>query len=132
MATFSILIIVIAVAVIAVLAVVAVVVTKQQADSRRARAEQLRVEATTQTPVLDEAEARAQEAEARADDARAIAARARARAEEARQEVEMDQAHQEHTLREADRIDPDVNHRADGYSPTTPQDRRTDETAGPA
>ncbi len=56
----------------------------------------------------------------------------RARADEVRKEADMDRARQEDTLREADRIDPDVDHRADDYSPTTPPDQRTDETAGPA
>jgi hypothetical protein len=32
----------------------------------------------------------------------------------------VEQARQEDALREADRVDPDVNHRADDYSPTTP------------
>lgn len=126
--------ILIVVAVIAVAAIVgvAVVVTKQQTDTKRAKAEQLRVEATTQAPVLNEAEASAQEAEARAEDARAIAARARARAEAARQEAEMDQARHEDTLREADRIDPDVDHTAEDYTPTSPEGHRSDQTAPPA
>ena len=32
----------------------------------------------------------------------------------------MEQARQEDALREADRVDPDVNHRADDYAPPTP------------
>jgi septal ring factor EnvC (AmiA/AmiB activator) len=60
---------------------------------------------------------RAAEAEARAEIARGEAERAEQRAAEARQGMHVEEARQEDVLRKADALDPDVDHRADGYQP---------------
>ena len=64
----------------------------------------------------------AQEAEARAQQARAQAERAEAEAHEARTVHQVEEAEHEDRIREADRIDPQVDHKADDYSPRTPRD----------
>ena len=57
----------------------------------------------------------AQEAEARAQQARAQAERAEAEAHEARTVHQVEEAEHEDRIREADRIDPQVDHKADDY-----------------
>lgn len=57
-------------------------------------------------------------AQSRADIARAEAERAEREAMEARRELDMERALQEDRVREADALDPDVDHRAGDYEPT--------------
>jgi FtsZ-interacting cell division protein ZipA len=95
-------------------------VRKRNAETNRAHAEQLRTEAATQAPTVSDSQRQAEAAEAQAQVARAEAERAELRANEAQQGAQVDQARQEDALREADRLDPDVDHRADDYRPTTP------------
>ena len=96
----------------------------QRREQERLRAEQLRSEAEAQRTEIRESEVSAREAEVEAERARLEAERADARAAEARQGLQVDEAHVEDQIREADRLDPDVDHRADEYRPTA--DRPTD------
>ena len=110
-------IIVLAVLLLLVIGLFAFVMNKRKTEHNRARAEEIRTQAVTQTGDLTEAQRRAQEAEAQAQLKRAEAERAEERAAQAKQGHVMEEAHHEDRLREADRIDPDVDHRADDYAP---------------
>ena len=61
----------------------------------------------------------AHEAEVRAEAARLEAERARREADEASTALAQQEAVREDRLREADRLDPTVDHKADDYRPTT-------------
>ncbi len=87
-----------------------------QADNK-VHAHELRVEATAQADVIRERELDAQTAQVEADRARLEAERAEARAAEAQLALEQTEAQVEEKVREADRLDPDVDHRSDSYSP---------------
>lgn len=91
----------------------------QRREQERIRADQLRSEAESQRTELRETELSAREAQVEAERARLEAERADARAAEAQQGLQVDEARFEDQVREADRIDPDVDHRADEYRPGT-------------
>ena len=93
---------------------------KRKAEQQRAHAEELRTQAATRAPDLQQSSLQAREAEAQAKLKRAEAERAEVEAEQARQGHAVEQARHEDVLREADRVDPDVNHRSADYAPTTP------------
>ncbi len=125
------------VAVLVVLAVAALVVAMmrarkaKQAERDRLHAEHLRREAAAHAGGVAQTQVQALESEARAKRARAEAERAEAEAAEARQALEMEQAKNEDRLREADRIDPEVDTRAKDYQPgTTSPDGPTDPGPG--
>ncbi len=106
--------------VVAVLLVIALAwsATQRKRDQLgRQRADELRSEAAATATTHAEEEARAREAEAQAEQARARADQLAARAEEQRTSYDMSRAQQEEHLREADRVDPDVDHEAPGYTP---------------
>ena len=109
-------IVVIAVAVLILIGLI-VSVRKKNHDANRARADQLREQADIQAAGLPDTRARADQAEAQADHARLEAERAEERAAAARTEAAQEQAAQEDRIRAADRLDPDVDHRAEDYSP---------------
>src|SRR5207342_2720570 len=94
-------IVVLAVLLLLVIGVVAFLMNKRKAEHNRAQAELLRTRAVTRTGDLTEAQAQI---------ARAEAERAEERAAQAKQGHLMEEAHHEDQLREADRIDPDVDH----------------------
>ena len=124
---------IIAVVVIAVLLLLAVVLRATQRKKQevaRERAGELRSEVATSSHDHQEQEALAREREAEAERARAQADRLQAQADRERTAVDQTQAHHEDRLREADRLDPDVDHRADDYSPTGTRDGVRDETRG--
>jgi hypothetical protein len=113
-------IIVAAVVVLALLAVAAVAMRKKQqikAEQRRVHADELRHQATATTPNVTEAQLRAEEADAQASLARTEAQRADEQAALERQRLAAEEAQREDLVREADRLDPDVDHTADGYAP---------------
>lgn len=112
-------ILVLVVLLIVVVALVAGLMTKRRREHNRARAELIRTQAVTHTGDLTESHRRAEEAEAEARIARAEAERAEERAAKAKQGHLVEEAHHEDRLREADRIDPDVDHHSDGYAPGT-------------
>jgi TolA-binding protein len=85
----------------------------------RQRASELRSDAAATAATKQEQEARAREAEAEAERVRAQADKLDARAQEQRTSYDQTRAQQEDALREADRVDPDVDHRAPDYRPGT-------------
>jgi FtsZ-interacting cell division protein ZipA len=112
--------IVIVLIVIAVLLVIALVVTATQRKRDqlgRQRADELRSKAAATAAEHPEQEARAREAEAQAEQARARADQLAARADEHRTAYDQSQAQQEDHLREANRVDPDVDHESLGNTP---------------
>ncbi|MCW2843963.1 MAG: hypothetical protein JWN22_1879 [Nocardioides sp.] len=120
MTTATIITVIVIVVAILLIGLIVSMVMKRNAETRRAHAEQLRREAATQAPAISDSQRQAEAAEAQAKLARVEAERAERRANEAQQGARVDQARQEDALREADRIDPDVDHRSDTYTPTTP------------
>ncbi|MCD6640118.1 MAG: hypothetical protein LT071_09425 [Nocardioides sp.] len=121
--------IILAVIVIALILVLAFAVSSMKRKSRaddHARAEQLREEARARTGDLGQDHEAARRAEAEAEEARRAAEEAARRAEEARTGVAQQEALQEDRLRAADRLDPEVDHRAPDYEPMT------DDTTPPA
>jgi len=106
--------------VLAVAALVAAFLRKKQAEKRteqhRRQAEHLRHEAVSNVDRIDHTHLEAKEAEARAERARLEAERAQAEAAEAQRAVDMERATYEDRIREADRLDPDVDHRSRSYS----------------
>ena len=68
---------------------------------------------------LPEEEVRAKKAEAEAEEARLRARDAEERAAEARTGVAQQEAQHENQVRAADRLDPNVDHKAGDYSPTS-------------
>lgn len=109
--------IVIVVAALLLIALIVASMRKKSLADDRARAAQLRDSADTRAAGLPDADVRAQQAEADADRARLEAQRAEEQAATARAEVDQQQALQEDRIRDADRLDPDVDHRADDYTP---------------
>jgi flagellar biosynthesis/type III secretory pathway M-ring protein FliF/YscJ len=113
--------IVVAIVVLAIIVGLIVMMMRKRREAKleaqRTRAAELRGTALDHGPGVAEARHRAAEAEAEAQ-------RARDEADLASRSLAQEEAHQEHALREADRLDPDVDERSDGYRPTTP--------AGPA
>ena len=101
--------------IIVVLVIVAVViffVMNRRAGARRARAEQIRQEATQRAAELDRKEAEANAMAAEAQDARAEADRLESVSAEQRQETTAARDDVEESLRKADRIDPDAGRRS--------------------
>ena len=105
------------VAVVVVLAMLAVVVMalrkkgEQELENRREHAGELRQQATSTAPDVTEAQLRAEEAEAKASLARTEAQRADEQAEAAKHRLATEEAGHEDLLRDADRVDPDVDQR---------------------
>lgn len=113
-------IIIIVLIVLAVLLAAALIWTamKRKKDQvGRERASELRSEAADTASAKAAQEARAREAEAEAERVRAQADKLDAQAQEKRTAYDMTQARQEDAVREADRVDPDVDHRSKEYSP---------------
>ncbi len=90
---------------------------RKKDQAGRERAGELRSEAADTAASTREREARAREAEAEAARVRAQADQLEAHAQEERTSYDMTRARQEDAVREADRVDPDVDHRAAEYSP---------------
>jgi FtsZ-interacting cell division protein ZipA len=104
---------------------------RKQEQLGRQRADELRSEAAETAAAHPVQEARAREAEAEAERARARADQLDAQAHEERTAFDQSRAHQEDRLREADRVDPDVNHESDGYAPDLDGRARTEPAADP-
>lgn len=125
--------IILAVVVIVVVAAVvaAVVMHKRKQESRRLRAEELRRDAQAHDAgTLSETQREAERRAAEAEQARIEAQRAEERAEAARRQAQVDEARVEDQVREADRLDPDVDHRSSDYTPSTPGASSTEVTTG--
>jgi hypothetical protein len=92
---------------------------KRTAERNRRTAQEIRQDAEARAASLPEADREAQAAQQRAAQARAEAERAEREAAEAAQARDMEQAAHEDRVREADRLDPDVDHRDPAYAPET-------------
>ena len=106
--------------ILAVLLAAALILTamKRKKDQvSRERAGELRSEAATNAAAKTEQKARAREVQAETDRARAQADKLEVRAGEERTTYDMTRAAEEDRLREADRLDPDVDHRSADYRP---------------
>ena len=110
-------IILIVLAVLLAAALIWTAMNRKKNQVARERAGELRSEAATSAVAKQEQEARAREAEAEAERARAQADKLDARAQGERTSYDQTRAAQEDRLREADRLDPDVNHRDPDYQP---------------
>lgn len=115
-------IVVAVVVVLAVLTVAALLMkaNKRKQEQRRLHAQELRAEAHTHTGAVTESQRDAQLKAAEAERARIEAARAEEQAAAARQAAQVAEARVEDRVREADRIDPDVDHRSGDYTPQAP------------
>jgi len=113
------LIIVIVLIVVALIGLAAWMSNKKKMEHRRAEAERIRQEAAAHEGGLQESQIRAREAEVEAEQARLKAQRAEEEAARAHQGVSQERALHEDKLREADRLDPNVDHRAEDYNPDT-------------
>jgi len=115
-------------AVVVVIAIVAIVAmaNKKRTEQHRVQAEELRTQANSQAGGLTESQRAADEARAQAELAQAEAERAADRARAAEQGHQVEQATYEDQLREADRVDPDVDTRSADYQPSV----WSDETSG--
>jgi hypothetical protein len=110
--------ILVVVAIVIVVAVVGLLLMRTRGHERRARAaHELRSQAAAQAGDVELAQREAASRQAAADHAREQAEIAEARAAEARQGLAQAEAHQEDKVREADRLDPTVDHRSDEYHP---------------
>ena len=116
-------IVVVVIVVIALAAIIAAVARRKRLESKRTTAQAIRQETAT-SGAEDTARARveAQEAQARAARARLEAERAEAEAAESHRGAQVEEAKYEDRLREADRVDPDVDHTRDDYQPLRPTD----------
>ena len=116
METSTIVWIVVAVIVLlAIAALVAAMMRKKQAEQRRVHAQHLRHEAVSNVGNIQQTEVEAKEAEVRAERLRLEAERAEAHATEAQRAVDMERATYEDRIREADQLDPDVDHRSNQH-----------------
>lgn len=114
-------IVIIIVVVLVVAAVAAFLINKRNKDAKIAQAEELRTEAATRAQTtIAPAQQDAAEAEARAEEARVQAERAQAEAREAQVAAQQVEAEHEAQVRDADRLDPRVDHESDDYSPQVP------------
>lgn len=111
--------VVIVVAALALIGFIVASMRKRSQQDNRARAAELREQAEAKAAVIPDAQARAQEAEAKAEQVRLQAERAEQRAQEARAETAQREALHEDQIRAADRLDPDVDHKAKDYTPDT-------------
>ena len=124
----------IVIAVVVVLAVVGLLLMaakKKKQEQRRTQAEELRTDAHAQSASLLDADRQARDAEAEAARARAEAERAEQQAAEAGRARDMEHASHEDHIRQADRIDPDVDHRSADYVPEAEPQRFDTQTGEP-
>jgi hypothetical protein len=113
------LIIVIVLVVLALIGLFAWMGNRKKKVHRYEQAESLRKEAVAEAGGVHESHVHAREAEAKAEKARLEAQRAEEEAARAHQGVSQEQALHEQKIREADRLDPHVDHKSDEYSPNT-------------
>lgn len=109
--------ILIVLAVLLAAALIFIAMKRKKDQAGRERASELRSDAATSAAANPMQEARVREVRAEADRARAQADHLEERARVERTAHDMTHAQQEDAVREADRLDPDVNHRAGDYQP---------------
>lgn len=98
---------------------------RKKAESDRLEAAEMRSKAVSSTDGLQRAEKKAREADHVAEGRRLEAENAQTVAADAHRDLAVEQAHVEDQVRVADRVDPDVNHRAKGYAPQSPMTTRS-------
>ena len=104
-------------AVLVAVVLISAALRRKKDQVARERASELRSDAAATAATTQIQEARAREAQAEADRARAQADKLAAHAEAERTSYDMTRAQHEDHLREADRLDPDVDHRSAEYQP---------------
>ena len=109
--------VVIVLAVLVLIGLIVAAMRKKGQESKRAHAQEIRQEAAGGAAGLPDAQARAEQVRVQAEHKRFEAERAEQEALAARTEVEQQRARHEDQVREADRLDPDVDHQAKDYSP---------------
>src|SRR6476469_4095443 len=124
--------VIVIIVVLVVVGAVASMISKRRTEQRRARAEQLRAEASEKASGLAESQRAADAARAKADLAAAEAERAREQAAQAETGHQVEQASYEGKLREADKLDPEVDTRAKDYEPSVWNDESTESGTGRA
>jgi FtsZ-interacting cell division protein ZipA len=121
MSTLGWIILAVVVVVVVVIGVLAMRAARARAMSRRAeQATGLRRDAVAHDSSIAQGRHQVTRAEAEAAVAKQRAEEAEQQAEAAREGLAHDEARREDLLREADRVDPSVDHRADDYRPTPP------------
>jgi len=105
----------------AVVTVLAKKKARHETEQRRVQASELRDKAETHTPDVRDSQLEARTAAAEADLARARAEQAEVQAAERQRLAAAEEARREDVVREADRLDPDVDHEAQDYRPLAPQ-----------
>lgn len=118
--------VIVIVVVVVIAALVVSLAGKRRTERRQARAEELRQDASAQASGLTESQREAEELRAQADLAKAEAERAEEQAATAEQGHQVEQAVYEDKLREADRVDPAVDHKAGDYEPDVWNDERSE------
>ena len=119
--TTTTIVIIIVVVVLVVAAIAAFLINKRNKDAKIAQAEDLRGQAASRAQTtIAPAQQDAAEAERKAEEARLQAERAEAEAREAQVAAQQVEAEHEAQVRDADRLDPRVDHRSDDYSPQVP------------
>jgi predicted phage gp36 major capsid-like protein len=113
----TVIIILIVLAVLLAAALIWTAMKRKKDQVGRERASELRSDAAGVAAEKREREARAREAEAEAERVRAQADKLEVRAQEERTGYDQTRAQEEHSLREADRLDPDVDHQDPDYRP---------------
>ena len=111
--------IILIVIVVLVLAIVGFAVSRGRQHQARNTAQERRAEADRRREAEKHSESQAHQAELEAERARVEAEQARAKAEEAQQAHLQEAAQREDQIRQADAIDPDVDHTSEGYEPGT-------------
>ncbi|HXH79999.1 hypothetical protein [Nocardioides sp.] len=110
-------IVVIALAALVLIGLIVAAMRKKSTESKRVQAQQLREEAHGGAAGLPDAQARADQAATQAEHKRLEAERAEKEALRVRTELDQERARYEDQVRAADRLDPDVNHKAKDYTP---------------
>jgi len=121
--------VIVIVVVVVIAAALVSMARKRRTEKRQERAEQLREEAGTHAAALPESQREAEELRAKADLAKSEAQRAEERAANAEQGHRVEQASYEDKLREADRLDPAVDHKSGDYQPDVWNDEGSESTA---
>jgi hypothetical protein len=103
---------------------------ERQVEGRRDEAQQLRTQAAESARDVGQARVEAKEAEARAERLRLEAEEAERSAAEARQGYQVEEARVEDRVREADRVDPDVDHETRSYDGNLAQSPEEGPTRG--
>ncbi len=110
--------VIVIVVVLVVIGAVASMMSKRRTEQHRARADELRAEASAKAGGLTESQRQAEDARAKAELAKTEAQRSEERAAQAEQGHQVEQAGYEDKLREADRLDPEVDTKSADYEPS--------------